>query len=389
MQNEYKLLIGALGLAVAGKSFQMPDEVDWERFLYLAKAHGLEAMAGQGLKTNTAVWDVVPEKVRSYLDMTYFRAICREAQLDYIHGQLKKRLEDAQIPHVFLKGICLKADYPVPALRTMCDIDVLARTEDYKRIAEVAESLQAEAYSGDGNHLNFKFPGGVAVEFHPNLLHPGTPFNTGINPGWQYTEGEAPSKEMNAEGMYLNTICHLAEHFVASGVGVKFVLDIWVCRNLRKKQYDRGFVERELARFGLLEFARNIEALAEAWFGSGEMTEVLEELGEYILSSGSHGLSQRAMLNAVALSPGGNRTSALLKKVFYPKEELETRFPWCKGKPYLLPAAWCARAYGAVTKRGHLIAKWSKGTAEVSEEQVNEQRQKLSRFGIRRKTNKE
>ena len=118
-------------------------------------------------------------------------------------------------------------------------------------------------------------------------------------------------------------------------------------------------MEAELQCFGLLDFARNIEALAEAWFGSGELTDTLEELGEYILTSGLHGTSQRAMLNAVTLSPGGSRSSALMKKAFYSRAEMEDRFPWVKGKPWLLPAAWCARAFRAVKNHGDLILKWS------------------------------
>ena len=188
--------------------------------------------------------------------------------------------------------------------------------------------------------------------------------------------------EMTEEGFYLNIICHLADHFVRGGVGVRFVLDIWVCRHLRKSQPDRSFVESELQRFGLLKFTQNLEALAEHWFGSGESNDLLDELGNYFLTSGSHGIAQRAMLNAVTLSDGGNQRSALLAKVFYPRGELEDRFPWCKGKPYLLPAAWCVRAFRAVTQHGDLILKWSKDTGKIKKEEIDENRDRLRRFGI-------
>lgn len=144
---------------------------------------------------------------------------------------------------------------------------------------------------------------------------------------------------------------------------------------------DREFVEKELERFGLLQFVSNIEALAQAWFGEGEMTPVLEELGAYILTSGSHGYVEREVLNRLTMS-SGNKAAALWRKVFYPRNELEDRFPWCKGKPLLLPAAWCVRAFRAVTRRGDLILKWTKDTGRITEEAVEAQRQMLSRFGI-------
>jgi len=158
------------------------------------------------------------------------------------------------------------------------------------------------------------------------------------------------------------------------------VLDVWVCRNLRKAQPDRAFVEAELKRLGLLNFAVNIENLADCWFGNGEMTPVLEELAEYILTSRSHGHSERAMLNAVAIS--GSQSAAIMKKTFRSRAEMEDRFPWVKGKPWLLPVAWCVRAFKAVTKRGRLVTKWIKGTGNIEKDEIRRQREMLKRFGI-------
>ena len=293
---------------------------------------------------------------------------------------------EANVPHMFLKGSRLKYHYPVPALRTMCDMDILVNTADYDTITRVAESVGGKSYYGDGNHHNFEFPGDVAVEFHPNLVHPGLLVGTEMNPGWQYgaKKEDTSTVVMTPEGMYLHTMAHLAGHFVEGGVGVRFVLDIWILRN-RCEQPDRTVVEKELKAMSLLDFAQKIEALAEFWFGEGEFSPLLEELAEYILTSGSHGRSNRAMLNAVSLSKGGSRASALFHKIFYPRRELETRYPWCEGKPWLLPAAWFARAWGAVTKRRHLIRRWSEGTGQVTKEEAAQQREKMARFGIKRK----
>ena len=383
MNAESKLLIGALRRAVVGKREHLCLDADWQETLKLAAAHMLLPLLYDGLRRVPEDWAQVPENTQKVLQQCFMRAVYKDTQFEHLRLKLVQELIKAGVPHVFLKGAVLKEDYPVPALRTMCDMDVLVHTEDYAAIHDVAVSLGGKPGHSDGNHRNFLFPGGVAVEFHPNLLHHGTPVGTQINPGWQYVkEDTGVSLKMTEEGMYLNTICHLANHFVSGGVGIRFVLDVWVNRHLRNPQPDRAFVEAELMRFGLLEFAQNIEALAEVWFGDGDPAALPEGLEEYILTSGSHGLADRAILNAVALSPDGSRGSALLKKAFYSRAELEDRFPWCKGKAWLLPAAWCARAFGAVTRHGKLILKWSKGTGEVSREQVHEQRQMMRRFGI-------
>lgn len=387
MTAEQTLLIDSLSVAVAGKRKMLELQVDWLSFLRLANSHNLAALVCHGLQQDPDVWKQVPKGVRACLTDAYMQAIYWDSQQDYMKQLLQEKLSDADIPHIFLKGICLKQDYPVPALRTMCDLDVLVYASDFDEIDKVAAALDGKAADGDGNHRNYVFPGNVKVEFHPNLLHHATPVGTEINPGWQYAmdmPGDM-SKQLTAEGFYLNTICHFADHFIAGDLSVRFVLDVWVNRNLRKPEADRAFVEQELDRFGLLDFAKNVEELAEVWFGNGQDTPLLQEFGEYILTN-VHGISNRAMLNAISLAPGSNRFSALMKKAFYPKEELEDRYPWCKGKMLLLPAAWCARAYNAVTKHGSVIANWSKGTGQITKAEVLENQELLRRFGIFRKS---
>ncbi len=380
MNAEQKLLIDTLALAVAGKPCPAPEGVDWRQFIGLCRMHAVEALVYDGLQ-KAGLWERLPEPGQKILTQAYQTAIFRDAQFAHLKKTLTEKLDEAQVPYILLKGICLKESYPEPALRTMCDMDILVHTENYPALDRIAGEMQAVPGHGDGNHRNFTVPGGITVEFHPNLLHHGTPVGTGINPGWQYAEENGNC--LTPEGFYLNTICHLANHFVSGGVGVRFVADVWVNRYLRKPQFDRKTVEAELVRFELLEFAQNIEDLAELWFGRGEETPLLEELGEYILTAGQYGTADRAVLNSVALSPAQSRTSALLKKAFYSREELEDRFPWCKGKSWLLPVAWLIRCFRAVTRRGDLILKWSKETGKISDEEITMQKMLLNRFGIR------
>ena len=384
MTKESKLLIAALGWAVSGKTEELSLSVDWEELLLLAKGHMLLPLLCDGLQ-KAGVWKEAPQEAAKTLEKACMQAVYQDAQMEYCRQKLEVGLKEEKIPYVFLKGAVLKYDYPDPSLRTMCDMDVLVHTKNYPQIDRIARELKGEAGHSDGNHRNYRFPSGVEVEFHPNLIHQDTPVGTDINPGWQYTEQTPDGIRMTEEGIYLNTLCHLANHFVLGGVGVRFVLDVWVNRHLRKNPIDREKVEKDLASFGLLDFAGNIEALAEYWFGAGENSPLLEELGEYILTSGSHGRTDRAVLNNVTLSKGGSRASALWGKIFYSRKEMEDRFPWCKGKPLLLPIAWCVRAFRAVTKRGKLIFHWSKETSKVTRAQAEAQKEMLSRFGIRRK----
>lgn len=376
MNLESKLLIAALARAVSGKAVQCNTDVDWQAFTKLARSHGVEGLVYMGLKGI----HMPPEAVEQ-LSGAYHRAIFKEAQQDHIKDRLCAMLTQEGVDHVLLKGAVLKYNYPVPALRTMSDMDILVRTEDYEAVRRVSLALNGTAMGGDGNHRSFAFPGGVLIEFHPNIVHHASRLADGINPGWQFVQPGKGLRELTEEGLYLTVMTHLADHFLGGGIGVRFILDIWVLRNLRAKPMNSQLVQQTMETMGLVDFARNIEELAQCWFGEAEATPLLEELGEYILTSGTHGFSERAILNSVSLS--GGRISALWQKAFYPRAELEDRYPWCKGNVFLLPFAWCARAFRAVTKHGDLVQKWGKNTSKISREEAARQREMLTRFGVR------
>ena len=379
MEQQYRLLIDLVRSHFTGEAVEVPDDADLTALYEAAARHKLETFVYSCLE-NTAHAASAMEAIGG----AYHKAVFRDVQADYIRAQITEVLTAAGIDHVYQRGVCLKHHYPVPAMRTMSDMDILIHTEDLDRLPEVMSKLDCKQCPGDGNHRTFAVSPGYAVEFHPNLIHCSSNVGTGVNPGWQYVPEGQPHGEqfMTEEGFYLSVLCHLANHFAAGGVGVRFVMDIWVCRHLRQPQPDRALIEQELDRIGLLKFGKQIEALGDLWFSGITPQEDLAELEEYILTSSSHGDDKRSMLNSVCLSPGGSGFSALWRKVFYPKQDLYERFDWAKNRPWLLPVAWLVRVWKAVTRRHKLILSWSKGTMQFTDEEIRLQREKLQRFGI-------
>ena len=379
MEPQYRLLIDLVRSHFTGEMVDIPENADLSPLYEAAQRHKLQTFV-YGYLENTPYGPEAMEAIGG----AYHKAVFRDVQADYIRQSITEALTAAGIDHVYQRGVCLKHDYPVPAMRTMSDMDILIHSKDLKRIPQAMSALPCVQRPGDGNHRIFSVSPGYAVEFHPNLIHCSSHVGTAINPGWQYVPaGQTPGEQfMTEEGFYLSVLCHLANHFAAGGVGVRFVLDIWVCRHLRKQQPDRAIVEQELQRIGLLEFGKQIEALGDLWFSGISPAQDLSELEEYILTSSSHGEDQRAMLNAVCLSPGGSGFSALLRKVFYPRQDLYERYDWANGRPWLLPVAWLVRMWQALTRRRRLVSSWGTGTMKFTDAQITEQRQKLQRFGI-------
>lgn len=379
MDPQYRLLIDLVRSHFTGQPVDIPKNADLSLLYEAAQRHKLQTFV-YGYLENTPYGPEAMEAIGG----AYHKAVFKDVQADYIRSQITDVLTAAGIDHVYQRGICLKHDYPVSAMRTMSDMDILIHSKDLKRIPRVMSALPCVQRPGDGNHRIFSVSPGYTVEFHPNLIHCSSHVGTAINPGWQYVPEGQPTGEqfMTEEGFYLSVLCHLANHFAAGGVGIRFVLDIWVCRHLRKNKPDWALVDRELQRIGLYEFGKQIEALGDLWFSGITPAQDLTELEEYILTSSSHGEDQRAMLNAVCLSPGGSGFSALWRKVFYPRQDLYERYDWVNGRPWLLPVAWLVRTWQALTRRRKLVSSWSAGTMKFTDAEIAQQRQKLQQFGI-------
>ena len=379
MEAEYSLLLELVRSQMTGATPALPENPNWELLGLMARRHKLEPflyMALQGID--------LPRALSDRLYTAYHKALFRDTQFDHIRMQVTQALQKHNIPHIFMRGICLKQHYPLPWLRTMADIDILIHDRDLPAIRKAMAETDGQAVYGDGNHRNYKFPEGVSLEFHPQLLHPGSPVGTAVNPGWQYVPHQINAcQQMSEEGFYLNIMCHFANHFFAGGAGIRFVLDIWVCNHVRKAEMDRSFVEQELEKAGLLEFAKKIEQLSEIWFSGAPMAPELEPLAQYICTSGLHGREDRAQLNAVSFSKGGTGFSALMGKVFYPRGDLENRFDWVRGRWYLIPAAWFARVWFAVTQRLPLIKRWHKCTRQFTKEEIQQNKNMLMDFGLK------
>lgn len=380
---EEKTLIWALRQGFCAENMPFPwENVRWEQVRSLANRHKVAGLCYHGLRQREDVFSRLPQEVQDGFLQDYRKTLHRGVQLDTWRENIARALDVAGIRYTFLKGAYIRAFYPIPELRTMTDLDILVLPQDHKRVTEIFASLGAVEQTGDGNHYNYRFPNGVLVECHPNLVHPGEWGSDVLNPGWQYCvkRDEGSGWDMTAEGLYLHTLCHLAGHILGGGAGVRFVLDLWL---LSRSWAGECPYEEGIASLGLTEFNRNILALGEFWFGLGECTDTLEELADYILSSGIHGFAQRAALNAVSVS--GSQKSAFLHRVFCPREALEARFSWVRGRPLLLPVAWLCRCAWVLTSRRKELSAYQKHSARILAEDVKAQWEKLSRFGLVKK----
>ena len=62
-----------------------------------------------------------------------------------------------------------------------------------------------------------------------------------------HAKGKQYIYEMSLEDHYLHSVCHLAEHFVRGGIGIRMVLDIYILSETPRM--DKAYVQRQLKGF--------------------------------------------------------------------------------------------------------------------------------------------
>ena len=258
-----------------------------------------------------------------------------------------------------VKGCDTKTYYPRTEWRTMSDLDILYKPEQHKEVKELLLQLGYTDFESGLKHDHYSKPPFISVEMHRGLVAANTMTEDYYEDVWEKTqprEGYKYIYQMTMEEQYIYTMIHLMEHFKEGGVGIRFLMDIYVFSHL--EEMDRAYVETTFEKLGLLDFARNIERLSKRWFGNGyvegskETEVILDELETFIVNNGIYGQASHA--RAIALEKEG-RMGYIRRVVFPNLNSMKSLYPWLEKKPYLLPAAWGIRMVRTVLFRGRSI----------------------------------
>jgi hypothetical protein len=372
----------------------------------------------------------------------------RSVQVDTIQkletNNIFKQLDAEHIRWVSLKGYVLKNLYPSPEMRSMGDIDILIDAVNMPRVTEIMIKMgfTPEPNQGGGNHYSFNKKPLTHIEYHHSLIDISVPFSEFVNPGWQYVnarcppdqptnQGDAsraalndcltrpkgelnvreaclyqsnlpiyqssnlppvqpsnfPAYQLSREGCFIHMISHIAAHFLSGGAGIRSVMDVWVYNQHYEQQLDWTFINSEFKRAGLLQFAQNIKDLSDVWFGTKEPTELLDELGDYIIGSGTYGTSDKAVLSAVLKSDDKNaigirKIKAFTKRVFLPLKEMQYRYAFLKKLPVMLPVGWMLRGIRVLNTRKDILKSWVNNVSTVQADELEQHKQRFQRFGL-------
>ncbi len=343
-----KYLIECISACLTKQSVSPPrEDLNWKNLYYFSKKNSLCQCVYHAVKNADFVSESIKSRFRAFYDMNISKQLSEEKMLAEIFDVLNQK----GIKYMPLKGYLLRSFYPEQFLRYSSDTDIYICAEDEEIITETVKSFGPEISFRDTNEIIFKQKPYINLEFHKQLISPITrigklydykPFVSGINKsGSQYL--------MTDNDFYIYHICHLAQHFYASGAGIKFFVDIEVM--LKNMNLDFQYINEQLDKYNLKKFSDECIKLVRHWFENGN--DYNKDFENLILNAESFGLDELTYFNE---TDGGRRTY-FLTRLFPSAERLEYRYPKIKNRKYLLPYYWVKRIFSSLNKAGSFKIK--------------------------------
>lgn len=288
-----------------------------------------------------------------------------------------------EIPVTVMKGFVMREYYPVPEYRSFGDIDLLIGKAEGDKARKSLEELGYKQVNNELHVIGMK-KDQYYFEIHTDLLADDFFVPQGaeslLRAPLEYTrprEGLEGATEFTPEFHFLYLILHIAKHFYCMGAGVRMFLDL--CLMMENAKVNWKIAGEYLKTAGMARFAKTVLGVCEKLFGTeapkeltfaiceegGQVSsEVIEETTEYVLKGGVFGfqgpayevakLRQAYMENPEAVNE--ENQSGVLKKtaskaVLPDRKTMESRYPFCRKTPWLLPVAHLVRIYKVFTDR--------------------------------------
>ncbi len=351
MTREEAYVIAAIRAVVnQTPSPKAPEGLDWEGAARLAVKHSVGNLFCYAVEKMEEIPQEILKRLVEYKKKAVLREATQEIELSILRGKFNAK----NIPFMPLKGILLKSYYPKPDMRMMGDIDILF---DETRAEEVREIMQGMGYStrdfetSHGTDV-YQKPPIMNLELHRNLLTRPKEWVPYFSQAWERAvQKDGSEYTMTAEDYYVFLIAHLLKHYVGYGTGIRSVLDVWVCRNAM--EFDEAVLQEKFEKLGITEFVKNIEALANVWFGDGTTTPLLDEMGKFVVMSGVYGEKLTAIM-ASTVSTDSAKSEYFFRRLFLKREAMVDEFPILKKMPALLPFCWVSRLGKRAFRKGTL-----------------------------------
>lgn len=269
-----------------------PEDLPVKAIYRMAKLHNLDCIVYDGMKRIAGEADAdLMEEWANRNTICAAQGIMQQREAK----KLVKELPARGIRVLPLKGSILKEFYPQARYRQMADVDILIDRKNMEKAHTVMKELGYQYKGGDSEDTVDKYykPPCVSIEIHSHLMHYHAENHKKYLDIWERCKEENGVYHMNWDDYYLFLMEHFAKHFNESGSGIRFVLDIYIFLEAKKKELHPEYLKKKQKELGLEEFCREMEEIAYRWFdGRPEIRDSKYET--VILLAGIFGIRQWA-----------------------------------------------------------------------------------------------
>lgn len=373
------------------------EKADWPAIFTLANQQKLLPILFEAVRKtpaaegNTALFAMTKQQVIGQV----LNQTVRTAEFADLYRQLRA----AGLHPVVVKGQLCSRLYPLKDHRISADDDLYIPDAEFMACHEqlLANGLRTDTPADElstTDEVSYTKNGSpLYIELHRHLFDSAEDAHDKLNHFF------ADLKPVEIDGFLampphehlLYLILHAYKHFVRSGIGLRQFCDIGLWARAYHDEIDWQILHDQCASVHAATFAAAAFRIAKDYLGIAfdlstpwDASIDVEPLLHDTLCGGVYGSndltrlhSSTVTLNAVKASRTGEKSS-VLRTIFPEKTYLESRYPYLKKRPYLLPVAWVQRLahYAGEKKTG--ADNSASGSIKLAKERI----ELMKRYGI-------
>ncbi len=387
MDSAQRFIISLVKSALTGEKTEFTYKPDFDTITTVGKKHSITNLLYVGLEKSKLLSEyIIPE---SFSDKVSSNILISNKQ-EFYAEKMKSEFEKNGIDYMVLKGLNLKKLYPSSVMRSMSDIDILIRENQYEKVRDVLTKLSfTEGEESDHEHI---WTGNkVYLEMHKRIIPSNnTDFIKYFGNGWDFAKKKSEKSYeyvMSCDDEYVFLFAHLSKHFRESGIGIKHFVDLWIYKN--SFELNENYICDKLKILDLYDFYLNVLRTLKVWFENAQSDSITDYITDYVFKCGNFGTDEnRTYAKALVASFESGSVESGKKKLFwrlvFPEfSHMKQKYPILNKAPVLLPAMYISRWFEAVFVKKGTVKHYKNELNAQTEENVNKYKQNLENIGLR------
>ena len=342
IKPEYKDLLKILSCFLHQKRYSLSEECDQTELRRLATQHSISGIVGYMLRQGGDEWA-----------QDYYATCAETVQRINAFSALERKLDEAAIDHLMLKGFVIREDYPISQLRTFGDLDIIIHPENRNRTHDLLISRGYTCEEDWEPSYSYR-KGDEYYEFQTELLDKDptdkADFRGFFSDPWEHATrvGEYRYK-LDSEYCFLYVLAHLAKHVSVQGAGLRMYLDVAVLVQKNEVNWER--VLELIHELKMERFFETVLSAVEDWFDVTPPIQykkaderVLDELLVFTMEGGTFGFHGEDRSTMMLRENKGGKLGLIIRRIFPPVKTISSRYTYLQRRPWLLPVAWMHRA---------------------------------------------